>query len=130
MAQGQGKRISDEIRAQVIAALLQGQAVTEVAKEYRLPKSSVSRLKNEIPHTELEQVGTKKRLDIAENISNFLDEGFKAIINTLKVTENVSWLNSQPASELATFIGVTSDKLFRILEAIENANRNKETDKP
>jgi transposase-like protein len=121
MAEGQGKRIPDEVRAQVIAALLQGQGVSQVAEAYKIPKSSVSRLKNEIPQDELHKVVSKKRAEISDRIAEFLDEGFDAIRNSLRVTQDNAWLTKQSASELATFVGVTSDKIFRILEAIESA---------
>lgn len=128
MAEGQGKRIPDEVRAQVIGALLQGQGVTQIAKDYKIDKATVSRLKKEIPEDDLQQLATKKKVDIAERISEFLDEGFNAIRNSLRITEDNAWLSKQSASELATFIGVTSDKIFRVLEAIDNANQAKQKD--
>ena len=39
----------------------------------------------------------------------------RAISNAYKVTEDREWLYKQSAAELATFIGVTSDKIFRVL---------------
>jgi CO dehydrogenase/acetyl-CoA synthase epsilon subunit len=126
VAQGQGKPISDEKKAVVIAALLAGQGVNQVAEQYRVPKASVSRLKKLIPQKELEQVGTQKAENIANLIAANLQGSFEAIKNILKVTENADWLNKQPASELATFLGVTSDKVFRVLEAIENAQNSNE----
>lgn len=121
MAAGQGKPITDTNRAVVIAALLAGQGVNEIAEKYKIPKASVSRLKKAIPQEQLEQVGTQKGENIAALISANLESSFNAIQNILTVTKNAEWLHKQPASELATFLGVTSDKVFRVLEAIENA---------
>lgn len=104
-----------------MAALLAGQSVNQVADVYKMPKSSVSRLKALIPDEQLEQVGTQKGEHIADLIAANLEASFKAIHNILQQTENAEWLNKQPADELATFLGVTSDKVFRVLEAIENA---------
>ncbi len=126
MAAGQGKPISDEKKAVVLAALLTGQGVNEVAAAYKVPASSVSRLKKAIPQEKLAQVGIQKGENIASMISANLEGSFTAIKNILKVTENAEWLNKQPASELATFLGVTSDKVFRVLEAIENAQSPKD----
>jgi hypothetical protein len=74
----------------------------------------------------------KKKADIADNIANFLNESFNAVSNAYKVTEDREWLCEQSAAELATFIGVTSDKIFRVLEAIENTNQyaNEELELP
>jgi CO dehydrogenase/acetyl-CoA synthase epsilon subunit len=121
MAAGQGKEIPDDKKAVVIAALLTGQGVNQVAAAYKVPKSSVSRLKKLIPQEKLEQVGTQKGENIADLIAKNLESSFAAIQNILDQTGNAEWLNKQPASDLATFLGVTSDKVFRVLEAIENA---------
>jgi hypothetical protein len=121
MAAGQGKRIPDSKRAAVMAALLAGQSVNKVAEDYKMPKSSVSRLKALIPAEQLEQVGIQKGEQIADLIAQNLEASFRAIHNILQQTENAEWLNKQPADELATLLGVTSDKVFRVLEAIENA---------
>lgn len=126
MAKGQGKRIDDATRAQVIAALLAGQGVMEVAAAYKIPQSSVSRFKKLIPKQQLDEVGCKKGENIAYLISKNLEESFQAISNIQKITENNEWLVKQPAAELATFVGVTADKVFRVLEAIENANAGSE----
>jgi predicted RNA polymerase sigma factor len=124
MAGKQGKPIPDEMKAAVIAALLAGQGVNQIAKAYSVPSSSVSRIKARIPKEQLEQVGIQKAENIASLISQNLEASFNAIHNILRQTEDAEWLGQQPASELATFLGVTSDKVFRVLEAIENAQTN------
>lgn len=129
MAAGQGKRISDEKRAAVLAALLEGQAVTKVAEDYKIDKGTVSRLKKKIPAEKLQEVATKKGEAIADLIAETLEASFQARKNILKQTEDAAWLNKQSASELATLYGVTADKEFRVLEAIENARANAEADK-
>ena len=121
MAKGQGTPIPDNKKAAVIAALLAGQGVNQVAAEYKVPKASVSRLKKLIPQEQLEQVGTQKGENIANLIAQNLEASFEAIHNILQITGDAQWLGKQPADELATFLGVTSDKVFRVLEAIENA---------
>lgn len=129
MAAGQGKKIPDETRAAVMAALLEGQAVTKVAADYKIDKATVSRIKKTISSEELQRIATKKELDIAQKVADYLNASFEAMLNVLSVTKNNAWLSKQSASELATFNGVTADKVFRVLEAIENANANKaETD--
>lgn len=122
------KRIADDTRAAVMAALLEGQAVTKVADDYKLSKATVSRLRSEIPAEALEQIETKKQIDIAGKIADHLDASFEALTNILAVTRNDAWLSKQNASDLATFSGVTADKVFRVLEAIENAQANKDED--
>lgn len=126
MAVGQGKKIPDETRAAIIASLLEGQALTKVAADYKVSIATVSRLKDTISAEELQKVVRKKEIDIANHIARMLDASFQAITNVLAVTKNAKWLDQQSASELATFLGVTSDKVFRVLQAIEDANRGTE----
>lgn len=123
---GQGKRIPDNTRAAVIAALLEGQAVTKVAEDYKIDKATVSRLRKAIPAEALQQVATKKEIDIAGKIADHLNASFEALTNILAVTRDHAWLAKQNASDLATFSGVTADKVFRVLEAIENAQAQDE----
>lgn len=123
-----GSRTSDAVRAAVIASLLEGQAVTKVADDYKIDKSTVSRIKKAIPPELLQQVATKKDLDIAGKIVDHLNASFEALSNILAITRNNAWLSKQSASDLATFSGVTADKVFRVLQAIEDAqNSNDET---
>jgi transposase len=113
--------LSDEKKAVVLAALLTGQGVNQIADKYKIPKSTVSRLKSKIPQEQLEQIGTQKADQLANLIAQNLEASFKARDNILRQTENADWLNKQSASELATLYGVAYDKDLRILEAIENA---------
>lgn len=121
MAKGQGKPIPDEKKAVVLAALLQGQGVNEISRNYQIPIASVSRIKKLIPADRLEQVGIQKADRLADLIALNLEASFEARQNILKQTENADWLNKQSAAELATLYGVAADKEFRVLEAIENA---------
>ncbi len=116
-----GKRISDEIRTAVMSALLNGHAVTKVADDFKIPHSTVSRLKNEIPQEKLDEVGRKKGDRIAELITQNLELSFTAMNNIANQTGNAKWLSEQNAHDLATLFGVTADKVFRVLEAIQNA---------
>lgn len=116
-----GQKISDEIRSAVMAELLAGHAVTKVAERFNIPHSTVSRLKTEIPQEKLDEVGRKKGDRIAELITQNLELSFTAMNNIANQTNNDEWLSKQNADDLATLFGVTADKVFRVLEAIQNA---------
>ena len=111
-----GKRISDEIRANIIASLLQGQGVNDVAEEYQIPKQTVSNIKKAIK-VDLGQAGTKKK-DISELVYEYLDEGFKTAIAGLQEVRKPEYIQKQDIASYATHFGILSDKLFRILSAI------------
>lgn len=117
-----GKAHSDEVRAEAIAALLAGQGVTEVARKYKLPKATVSRLKNKIAPELLEQVETEKTNSIATLIENHLSESLQAAAGLArKVRTNDEWLFRQNAADIGVLYGILTDKAIRILEAAESA---------
>ena len=116
------REYSDEIKAQVMAALLAGQAVSLVAKEYAIPKRTVAHWKN-TAIAKVQSDGTKK------SDGPTLDQLLRAYADTNLVTlreqsvffRDPKWLHRQSASELAVLHGVIADKTIRILEAWGNA---------
>jgi transposase-like protein len=111
-----GKAHSDEVRAQVIAALLTGQGVTEVAEQYRLPHSTVSRLKSQI-QDKLDELGRKKKRDFGEKLAEYLEANLNALTAQAKAVSDPAYIKKQAAHELATLHGVMADKGIRLLEA-------------
>jgi transposase-like protein len=116
-----GVRISQEVRAQIVAALLQGQEVTKVAEQFSLPHSTVSRLKKEIPPNELDEVGRKKKESFANLIADYVSEGLTALTAQLREVGKPEYIKRQDAASLATLHGVINDKLVRLLSAFEPA---------
>jgi transposase-like protein len=116
-----GKKHSDEIKATVIAALLTGQGVNEVAREYNLDRSIVSRWKKGIPEGELQQLATHKKENIGELVENHLRASLIACAKVAEQTNNERWLSRQSGDSLAVFYGVLSDKSIRLLEAAQRA---------
>ena len=124
----QGKKISEEMRNKVISSLLQGFGVNETARATGLAKSTVSKVKRQVPQRLIE-TGVAKRRELKaerllDSIAGFLQESVEANTKAFQATENKEWLKAQSAKELAIFIGTVSDKIFRVLEAIETANHN------
>ena len=109
------KAHSDDTKAAVMAALLAGQGVGQVAKEFHLPKSTVSRWNSEKPAVPLD--GTQKR-EISDLISGYIRTLLEALTAQAEFTKDRKWLSGQPANELAVLHGVQNDKLFRLLEAL------------
>ncbi len=112
---------SDEVKAAALAALLQGQSIGQVARDYQLPKSTVSRWKNEgVPSN-----GTQKK-----EIGDLITEYLRANLETLKVQaehfRNLKWLGKQSAESAAVLHGVMTDKAIRILEALNREEAPKE----
>lgn len=113
---------SPEIRAAVLAALLAGQSVSQVAKEYKLPKGTVSAWKNRcdpsyVSATQKETTGETT----GDLLHRLVDANLKALLAGAELGADLTWARTQAAAELATFYGVMSDKTFRMLEAMDRS---------
>ena len=106
---------SPEKQAAVIAALLEGQSVSAVAKEYKIPRSTVSRWKSD-------KIGEQlQRPDVSDLLLEYLTTNLATLKKQAVFFANIEWLEKQSASELAVLHGVMSDKTMRILEAYGRA---------
>lgn len=116
------REYSEETRAAVVAALLTGQSVSSVAKEYDIPKGTVSNWKRGVGG------GTSERTQKNERIGELLIEYLEANLESLKVQANMfsdeKWLAKQTASDAAVLHGVMTDKAVRLIEALSNAASN------
>lgn len=113
---------SDETKAAVMAALLAGQSVSSVARDYKIPKGTVSAWKARHSAGVADNATQKKdvRERIGELVLDHLEESLKALKVMAATAANPEWLKGQSASELAVLYGVVADKTHRILEALSD----------
>lgn len=116
-----GQKHSDETRAAALAALLEGQGVSEVARVYKLPMSTVRDIKKSISSEEFAKVRAKKEDSLAGLIEEHLQASLAAAASIARQANNADWLNKQEADKLGVFYGIVTDKAIRILEAAEQA---------
>ena len=122
------KRHSDETRAAVLAALLAGQGVSEVARQYKLDPSVVSRWRSKLSVQELQELATKKRDEFSELLSAYLREALVTLRVQVEFFRDNAWLRKQSAHEVAVLHGVTTDKAIRLLEAAQAADEQRPTE--
>lgn len=111
-----GATYSDEIKAQVMAALLAGQSISSVAREYSIPKGTVSDWHKRARGVGLEPT-QKEGTAIDVLLRQYLEANLETLREQTKVFRDEKWLRRQGASELAVLHGVLTDKAVRILEA-------------
>jgi transposase-like protein len=120
------REYSDEIKAQVMAALLAGQSVSAVAREYSLPKGTVSSWRKAAVEKSLagrvENSATQKGQEIGDLVLGYLRENLITLKAQAVHFRDPKWLSRQDASELAVLHGVVTDKAIRLLEAIDAGN--------
>lgn len=121
-----GKKHSDEVRAQVMAALLAGQGVMEVASQYNLDASVVSRWRSAIPNDQLQLIASKKGDRIEQLLFEYLTETLTTLKEQAIIVREREYVTKQPAGELAVLHGVMADKGVRLLEAAHRATSNQQ----
>jgi transposase-like protein len=122
-----GRKHPDDLRAQVMASLLAGQGVSEVAAQYELDISVVSRWKSAIPSEQLQVVASKKSEEIEGLLFKYLTQTLKTLTIQSEVASEREYILKQPAGEFAVLHGVMADKSIRLLEAIHRANESART---
>lgn len=116
------REYSDEIKAQVMAALLTGQSVSEVATRYQIPAGTVKSWRRN--SREFRPVDPQKSSDIGELLLAYLHENLVTLRVQVEHFRDKKWLSQQGASELAVLHGVVTDKAIRLLEALEGNGNN------
>ena len=106
------RKYSPEQRAAVLSALLEGQALSHVAKEYKMPYSTVRRWR------ENQKAGRYADQDkVGDLLLQYLQTNLETLRKQAEFFCDRDWLEKQSASEVAVLHGVMSDKAIRILEA-------------
>lgn len=109
-----------ETRAAATAALLAGQSVGEVAREYRLPHNTVSRWRTEA------RAEAGRSDDIGELLLDYLRENLVTLREQQIVFRDSAWLRAQGAADVAVLHGVLTDKAVRLLEALDGSGVQRE----
>jgi hypothetical protein len=117
---------SQGTRDAVIAALLEGQSVSQVAREYKISRQCVMRWRDRagIDRTPVVQ----EKLDVIGDMTiDYLREALTTLtFHQTTIFRDPAWLKSQSAEDLAVLHGVAADKAYRLLEAIDAAGQQPE----
>ena len=122
-----GKPHSDELKAAVLAALIAGEGVEEVAEHFNLPLATVGTWKKEINPKQFETLRNKKQKNFGDLLSSYLSETLETLSIQARHFRDKDWLERQSAAELGVLHGIQTDKAIRLLEALERANGGTET---
>jgi transposase-like protein len=110
---------SADVKAAAMAALLAGQSVSSVARDYHIPKGTVSGWKDQAVR-DATQVATPptQKAAIGELVLGYLEANLRALRAQADCFADPEWLKQQQANELAVLHGVMTDKAVRLLEAL------------
>lgn len=125
------REYSPEVKAQVMAALLGGQTASSVARKFGIPRGTVAAWQTRKTDPIIASVATgaaqKKQDEINELVLDLLIAQLKSQISMADHAGDKSWLTDQDASAVAMLMGVENDKVFRLLQALEDAGTKSES---
>jgi transposase-like protein len=118
-------RHTEETKAAAMAALLTGQSVSGVAREYKLPKGTVSDWRRSVVHkVQTGEPAPPTTLD--DLLLDYVRENLITLCEQAKVFRDSEWIKKQPASSAAILYGVIADKTIRLLEAMAPGHSEKD----
>ena len=124
------RKYSEEIKAECMAALLKGQGLGTVSKQYDIPKSTIYKWKIKAQQVEPIEKEPGKIERRESRIAILIGEYLEASLTTLKAQAeafgDTDWLREQSASEVGVLHGIMLDKAVRILDAIERAGQQED----
>lgn len=118
---------SPELKAAVLAALLAGQQMAEVARKFNLPRCTVFRWRDEAHKIVAKQGETSPAADyLAQQqarcralAADLLEVLLASARAQAQVHGTREWLREQRAEGAAQLLGSTFDGIFRVAEALE-----------
>lgn len=122
-------KYSEEKKAAVLAALLSGQAVSEVARQYKIPEGTVKSWKSrQLNGESVAVVATEKRQEVGELLLAYLRENLATLRAQVATFRDEKWLMKQNAADVAVLHGVLTDKSIRLLEALSDSSDDTEAE--
>ena len=117
-----GKRQhSDSEKAAALDALMAGQSLDAVARDYNIPRSTLDAWRN--PRRP-KKYQTEKEGAIGDLLLGYLEANLRALKAQAEVFTDPVWLAQQGAHEAAILHGVMTDKAVRLLEAFSVSSDN------
>jgi transposase-like protein len=118
------KEYAPEVKAAVMAALMEGQTIRKAADDHGVSKSTVAAWSKEaegIIAASVQFVPDTKKERIKELLIDLVIAKIESQIAINQHTHDKEWLMKQDASALAMLLGVGDDKLIRLLEKFGGA---------
>ena len=108
---------TSDTKAAVMAALLQGQAASYVAREYNIPESTVKDWGAKVKKGEFSPEHPTQKKEVGDLLLEYLRENMITLRAQAEFARDTHWLGRQSAESFAVLHGVMTDKAIRLLEA-------------
>ena len=126
------KDYDPEVKAAVLAALLAGQSVNAVAREYNIPKGTVSSwakregemldgIRSEAASQAAGNPPQGENGEVGGLLLDYLGGSLRSLKNQVEVMGEKEYLRKQPIENVALAHGIQVDKAVRLIEALNRA---------
>lgn len=130
------KKYDPEVKAAVLAALLTGQSVNSVAKEYKIPKGTVSTWAkreedtlNQIRKDAVDEANGGAGNEVGRLLLSYLEANLRSLKNQVEVMGEKEYVRGQSIENVALAHGIQVDKAVRLIEALNRAESEPESTK-
>lgn len=115
-------KYDETTKSAVMAALLEGQSVSSIARDYDIPKGTVSSWKKTALAGVGEKATQKDTSIIGDLLIELLEKNIRSLIAMSEVAADKEWLKGQDAAEFGTMFGIKHDKAVRLIEALNQSD--------
>ena len=119
------RKYKPEVKAAVMAALLEGQKIGDIAREYDVKEGTIKSWNKRHGLQRVATVATfdaEKKETVGELLIKYLEQNLKTLKVQAQVFSDPDWIKKQDAADMAVLHGVMTDKAVRLVEALERAN--------
>src|SRR5262245_5173576 len=102
-----------ELRAQVAAALLAGESLSQVARRFGVDKASALRWAAAV--SSVEPTGARTRDELAELIYDAVAATLRSLTARAEVAGRADWIEKQSAADLAQLAATDWDRIIRMV---------------
>jgi len=110
-----------ELRAEAVAAVLAGQALTEVARRYGISKGTLGNWLAMADDERSKPIGTDhhaRAAQLTDRLFDILGVHLDTLSAQLQAAARPTWLEKQSAAELAALVAVERDTTLRLLAGL------------
>ena len=104
-----------------MAALLTGQPISEIARQFKMPRQTVNRFKAELGQERIDQLSVERRERIDDLLIDCMADNLNALSCIAKTAEDATYLKDQGAEACATLYTAIASNTVRLLEAASAA---------
>jgi len=111
-----------QLRAEAVAAVLAGQALSDVARRYGLAKQTLSQWVQHDPERTLRTPDAHNEPDLGDLIYGLISDHIATMAAQLQAASRSEWLREQSAADLAQLLGAERDTLLRLLAGLRRVD--------